>query len=175
MDVSAVGLQSAPENLARGSVLRDTYKITDVLSRTALGVTYLAQDLRTENLCAVTEYYPQGLAARTSSGLAAQPGYEAAYSQQLQGFLAESQSLARFQHPNIAAVTDLFTAGGTAYRVVNYEQGRTLTSWLAGLELSPQSARDRSPVRPAVRCACADARARRDPRRYRAGSHPYPL
>ena len=64
MDASAVGLQSAPDTLERGSVLRDTYKITDVLSRSALGVTYLAQDLRTENLCAVTEYSPQALAAR---------------------------------------------------------------------------------------------------------------
>ena len=137
MDVSAVGLQSAPETLARGSVLRDTYKITDVLSRTALGVTYLAQDLRTRNLCAVTGNYPQGLAARTSSGLAAQPGYEAAYSQQLPGILGGVTIAGAVSAPQYRRRHGSIHSWRHGLPRSELRTGPDLTSWLAGLEASP--------------------------------------
>ena len=55
----------------------------------------------------------------------------------LQRFLDEAQTLARFRHRNIVGVSEFFRANGTAYMVLDYESGRSLRTWLAGLVSPP--------------------------------------
>src|SRR5690606_30357716 len=53
-------------------------------------------------------------------------------------FLAEAQTLARFNHPNIVRVYRFFQARNTGYIVLHYEEGGSLKSWLKGLGRAPR-------------------------------------
>ena len=46
-------------------------------------------------------------------------------------FLAEAQTLAQFQHPNLVGVVRYFKANGTAYFVMDYVEGEVLASYIA--------------------------------------------
>ena len=46
-------------------------------------------------------------------------------------FLEEARALARFRHPNIVPVLRYFEANGTAYTVMEFEDGRALPSFYA--------------------------------------------
>ena len=45
----------------------------------------------------------------------------------LERFVDEARTLARFQHPNIIRVHHFFEAHGTAYIVMEYAEGETLS------------------------------------------------
>lgn len=140
MDASTANPETAPRSpLPLGTVIDGRYRVTDVIGQSLLCVTYLAQDLSRGELRSVTEFYPAGLARRTDGGdLHPIAGCEQAYAEAMQRFDAEGTALARVSHPNLASIADHFTANGTAYRAMAYEQGRSLASWLGGLD-SPVS------------------------------------
>ena len=83
-------------------------------------------------------FLPKDLALREPGGadVLTRSGHEREYRLGLQRFLDEARTLAKFKHPNIVRVTDHFEANNTAYLVMDYERGRSL------------SQRRRSPHRP---------------------------
>ena len=48
----------------------------------------------------------------------------------LERFITEAQTLARFQHANIVRVYSVFEANGTAYLVMEFEDGESLESMI---------------------------------------------
>src|SRR6185437_149869 len=52
-------------------------------------------------------------------------------------FIEEARILARFDHPNIAKVVQIFEANNTAYMVQEYESGRDLAEWLREINDAP--------------------------------------
>ena len=120
---------------AKGDVLApgtrlDGLEIERVLGAGGFGVTYLARDLGLDAWRAVKEYLPLNWGARRQDGtVGPRTGSDAEdYRWGLERFLDEARMLARFKHPHIVQVHRVFEAGGTAYMVMEYVEGRTLAS-----------------------------------------------
>jgi len=115
----------------------DEYAIQSVLGQGGFGITYLARDARLGAMVAVKEYFPQAYAQRDQT-LTIRPnthGGETAdvenYKWGLQEFLKEARALAQFKHANIVRVLRFLEANGTAYMVMEYEEGESLSEHLA--------------------------------------------
>ncbi len=121
-------------HLPPGTVLQDKYLLGRVLGQGGFGITYLAWDMTLDLKLAIKEYFPLGIASRSSG----QPSMEMPtgelkehYSFGLERYLKEAKTLARFsEHPNIVTVRDFFEANNTAYIVMNYIDGRTMEEYL---------------------------------------------
>ena len=122
-------MSATDDVLAPGTRL-DGLEIERVLGAGGFGVTYLARDLGLDAWRAVKEYLPQSWGARRRDGtVGPRTGSDAEdYRWGLERFLDEARMLARFKHPHIVQVHRVFEAGGTAYMVMEYVEGRTLAS-----------------------------------------------
>lgn len=112
--------------------LLEEYEIEAVLGHGGFGVTYLARDLNLGTPLAIKEYLPSDLALR-EDGTTVHPKSEAdreEYRWGLERFLGEAQTLTRFEHPNIVSVLRFFEANGTAYLVMAYQKGDSLSDIL---------------------------------------------
>ena len=113
----------------------DEYVIQSVLGQGGFGITYLARDRRLGALVAIKEYFPQAYAARDRTNTihpnAGSVGDVENYRWGLQEFLKEARALAQFKHANIVRVLRFLEANGTAYMVMEYEEGESLSSHLA--------------------------------------------
>lgn len=111
----------------------DCFEIRTVLGTGGFGITYGAYDNRLERRVAIKEYFPSGLAFRSPDGttlqLASQSDGEA-YEYGLKRFLEEGRVLAKFREPSIVRVTQFLEANGTAYLVMDYEEGEPLSTHL---------------------------------------------
>jgi hypothetical protein len=111
----------------------DCFEIRTVLGTGGFGITYGAYDNRLERRVAIKEYFPSGLAYRDNNGttlhLSAQSDGEA-YEYGLKRFLEEGRVLAKFREPSIVRVTQFLEANGTAYLVMDYEDGEALSTHL---------------------------------------------
>jgi serine/threonine protein kinase len=111
----------------------DCFEIRTVLGTGGFGITYGAYDSRLERRVAIKEYFPSGLAFRSPDGttlqLASQTDGEA-YEYGLKRFLEEGRVLAKFREPSIVRVTQFLEANGTAYLVMDYEEGEPLSTHL---------------------------------------------
>lgn len=119
-----------------GSSLAE-YTLESVLGHGGFGITYLASDNALGSLVAIKEYLPQEIATRdkNSSTVIPQASRDAIkqYHWGLKSFVKEARALARFKHANIVRVLRFLEANGTAYMVMEYEEGRTLAQHLKNL------------------------------------------
>lgn len=118
--------------LPRGFWLNE-YQIESVLGKPGgFGITYLAKDTHLEQLVAVKEYLPSDFAIREgrSTVYVKSSSYEENFKWGLDNFINEARALARFNHINIVRVLRFFEANGTAYMVMEYHKGRSLTDYL---------------------------------------------
>jgi serine/threonine protein kinase len=110
------------------------YRIERVLGHGGFGITYVATDTTLRKTVAIKEYLPAQLAVR-SEGATVMPRTRRLaddYRWGLERFLDEARTLARFRHRNIVPVLRFFESNGTAYIVMEYEDGRSLAELLAG-------------------------------------------
>jgi len=107
------------------------YEVQRVLGRGGFAITYLAIDPHLQQQVAIKEYLPLGLALRADGGVHAKTGSEQTFAWGRERFLAEARTLARFKHPNIVRVVSFFEASNTAYLVMDFEEGQSLTGFLA--------------------------------------------
>lgn len=121
------------DGLKPGSTLAE-YTIESVLGHGGFGITYLARDTVLGAHVAIKEYLPQEIAARDPRTGAVIPELSRdairEYRWGLKNFLKEARALARFKHPNIVRVLRFLEANGTAYNVMEYEEGHTLAHQL---------------------------------------------
>ena len=110
----------------------DEYLIGRLLGHGGFGLTYLAQDTNLNALVAIKEFLPQEFALRNSnSEVVAKSEFDAeSYRWGLDRFKEEARALARFKHPNIVRVSRLIESNGTAYMVMDFEPGMTLSQYL---------------------------------------------
>lgn len=118
--------------LPPGYVLAD-YTIEKVLGHGGFGITYLARDKALGALVAVKEYLPHDIAVRQGeTAVLPNPSRDAVrdYHWGLKNFVKEARALAHFKHPNIVRVLRYLEANGTAYVVMEYEEGQSLADYL---------------------------------------------
>lgn len=109
----------------------EEYVIERVLGQGGFGITYQAVDTRLDARVAIKEYFPQSIAGRTRQ-FTIMPRSEGQQDYQwgLNAFLEEARALAKFKHDNIVRVLRFVEANGTAYMVMEYEEGEPLSAYL---------------------------------------------
>ena len=122
---------ASPGALPSGWPLNE-YRIESLLGGGGFGLTYLAHDTLLDCKVAIKEFLPTDIALRGEGQRVvprAGPAVEM-FEQGLRRFLDESRALATFRHPHIVRVSRFFEANGSAYMVMDYEQGRPLNQWV---------------------------------------------
>ena len=115
----------------------DQYIIHSILGAGGFGITYLAEHRALGKMFAIKEYFPRDFGYREGTTVRAATDGQGTYSWGLDRFLQEARALARFRHPAIVDVTNVFEANGTAYMVLAYEQASDLRVWLTSLGRMP--------------------------------------
>ncbi|MBT7445958.1 MAG: SUMF1/EgtB/PvdO family nonheme iron enzyme [Methylococcales bacterium] len=118
--------------LKTGYTLVQQYEIITVLGQGGFGITYLARDLRLDQKVAIKEYLPESLASRDRD-FSVRPKtkeHVSDFKAFKERFLDEARTLARFKHPNMVRIQNYFEAVGTAYFVMEYEEGEPLDAKL---------------------------------------------
>lgn len=132
---AALNAASGPVPIALPAGYRlHEYRIDSVLGQGGFGITYLATDVNLHASVAIKEYLPAQFAqrARDSTVRPRRIDNVRTLLDGLDQFLVEARTLATFRHPNIVRVARFFEANRTAYMVLDYERGKSLTDWWQG-------------------------------------------
>jgi hypothetical protein len=133
-----VSRQPLPRNTILGSGL-DQYRIDSVLGPGGFGITYLAESLRIHREVAIKEYFPAEFAYRDGATTvqALRSGGRDLFADGLRYFIEEARVLGRFRHEHIVRVIGLIEQFGTAYMVLEFEEGVNFKRWLQQLGRAP--------------------------------------
>lgn len=120
------------QTLSTGSLLQhETYRIEQVLGQGGFGITYLATDLNLQRKVAIKEFFPKDFCDRdeTTSHVTLGTKNTAEFVSRLKSkFLKEARNIAKFDHPNIISIYAAFEQNNTAYYVMEYIEGESLSS-----------------------------------------------
>lgn len=111
----------------------DGYRIERVLGAGGFGITYLAVEVKTERRVAIKEYFPLGVAHRNTAQSTVHPnGADDAeeFAWGLSRFLEEAKLLLTINHPGVVRTLRYTEANGTAYIVMDYVDGVSLSALL---------------------------------------------
>jgi serine/threonine protein kinase len=117
--------------LPLGTRLGD-YRLDAIIGHGGFGITYRAFDTQLAKFVAIKEYFPVEFAMRRSDGEVAPRGtrFTDDFVWGRERFLDEARALARFRHAHIVPVLRYFEANGTAYTVMEFEDGRSVAQLL---------------------------------------------
>ena len=117
--------------LPQGTHIQD-FEFHRVLGQGGFGITYLGWNIALDIPVAIKEYFPSDLATREYDLSVVPQSSQAAsdFEWGLDRFIDEARILARFHHPNIVRVHHFFEAHSTAYIVMEYAEGETLSAFL---------------------------------------------
>lgn len=102
-----------------GTILRQRYRLTNIVGQGGMGSVYRAEDLRLPGrICAIKGLPPDPLATKQIR--------EQAHAQ----FLKEASILAQLDHPNLPKVSDFFSQDGNDYLVMDFVPGKDLQELL---------------------------------------------
>ena len=106
------------------------YRIEQPLGQGGFGITYQGIDTRLNRPVAVKEFFPEGCWREGATVVSAGRWNSDTYSNAKQKFLLEGQTLGQFNHPGIVQVFYYFEENNTAYMVMEYLKGKTLSELL---------------------------------------------
>ncbi len=117
--------------LPLGTRLGD-YRLDAIIGHGGFGITYRAFDSQLAKVVAIKEYLPIEFAVRTADGKVVPRGarYADDFAWGRERFLDEARALARFRHPHIVPVLRFLAANGTAYTVMEFEDGQSVAQLL---------------------------------------------
>lgn len=108
----------------------DTYRIERMLGQGGFGITYLATDLNLDRLVAIKEFFPKDYCDREATTSHVTIGTQSAgeFVNKLKAkFLKEARNIAKFDHPGIIKIHAAFEENSTAYYVMDYIEGESLS------------------------------------------------
>ncbi len=150
------------------------YQIESILGAGGFGITYRAMHEALENEVAIKEYFPAEWAYRDHQGISVRPntqgqipakqGEPPCYEWGLQRFLDEAKILVQINHPGVVRVRDYFTANGSAYIVMEFEEGESLSGMLqrGGILPEPELRRLLDDIMPALEAVHGQGYLHRD-------------
>ena len=132
--VCGSSLVAPAHNLAQGTRLKGgQYTLGKVLGQGGFGITYLGADTRRQQPVAIKEFFPEGAVRRASRVVPPTSLAGNGFLETMKRFEDEARLLARFNHPGIVKVFDVFEENGTAYLVMEFLRGQTLGKRLEGV------------------------------------------
>ena len=126
---------SAPHQLPAGTILAGRYLLGKVLGEGGFGITYLAFDLKEGRKVGIKEHFPRDKVRRMDMGATVLDTHGGAdpdaFRKGKEKFIEEARTLAAVSHiPQIIRVLNCFETNNTAYIVMEYVEGITLTQWV---------------------------------------------
>src|SRR6185295_8243876 len=121
--------------LPAGTVLRE-WRLEEVLGVGGFGIVYKARGIYFDELVAIKEYFPSSISDRDSEDTVVpiDSDAEEVHALGLKKFVEEAKLLWNLstptRHPNIVSVRSLFEIHGTAYMVMDFEDGVSLSRML---------------------------------------------
>ena len=113
----------------------DKYRIISTLGIGGFGITYLAEQVMAERKVCIKEFFPKEYYNRDDNSRSISLGSKGsaqimdAYKAK---FLKEAKTIAKFDHPNIIHIHDVFEENNTAYYVMEYIEGKSLSAVVRG-------------------------------------------
>jgi len=121
--------------LPSGTVLRE-WRLEEVLGVGGFGIVYKARGIYFDELVAIKEYFPSSISERQEDDtiVPVDSDAEEVHALGLKKFVEEAKLLWNLstptRHPNIVSVRSLFEIHGTAYMVMDFEDGVSLSKLL---------------------------------------------
>ena len=116
-----------------GTILHGTYKIESYLASGGFGNTYLAKNIEFDETYAIKEFFVKGVCQRDGNSTTISVSNAEntnSFEQQREKFKKEARRLRSLSNPHIVKVYDLFEENGTAYYVMDYVDGESLSARL---------------------------------------------
>jgi Protein kinase domain len=137
--LALTGSAVARQPLPKDTELRGRYRVETVLGAGGFGITYVGLDLHLNRAIAIKEYFPAEHAQREGhySIRSLDSGNRQFFALGRTWFLREARTLAKYHHPNIVGVMDHFEENNTAYMILRFEEGHSLSRWLRSLGRAP--------------------------------------
>ena len=121
-----------PTELAPSTLLQGKFKITKTLGQGGFGITYKAENISLGNTVCIKELFIGGNSTRGAHNTVQSQGFkEVSFDYFKKRFMDEARGLAKFNHPGIVRVTDVFEENETAYFVMEFVHGQTLKEMVA--------------------------------------------
>ena len=129
--------------LQPGTLLQgDRYRIIDILGQGGFGITYLAEQVMAERKVCIKEFFPKEYYNRNedsrSISLGSQGSAEIMDLYKAK-FIKEAKTIAKLDHPNIIHIFDVFAENNTAYYVMEYIDGESLSALVKSRGVLPES------------------------------------
>ena len=121
--------------LSTGSILQGgRYRILSLLGQGGFGITYLAEHTLLGRKVAIKEFFMKDVCNREDNSRVSVPslGSRELVENFRNKFLKEARLIATFDNPHIISVYDVFEENGTAYYVMEYLEGESLSALVAG-------------------------------------------
>lgn len=127
--------RSAAHHLKPGTRLSNRYIVGNVIGEGGFGITYIGYDTMLDIRIAIKEYYPNGRANRnhemTNEITVTSEQNQEFFRNGKEKFLMEARSVAKFnQQKGVVDVRDYFEENATAYIIMEYLDGQTLSEYV---------------------------------------------
>lgn len=116
-----------------GTILHGTFRIVRYLASGGFGNTYVARNIELGKDYAIKEFFIKGVCQRDGDSTTISVSNSentCIFEQQREKFKKEARRLCNLNNPHIVKVYDLFEENGTAYYVMDYVDGETLSARL---------------------------------------------
>lgn len=130
--------QLSPNTLLQGG----KYRILKVLGQGGFGITYLAEQELLERKVCIKEFFYKDYCERDETTSHVSLGTQATHElveRFLNKFMKEARTISRLDHPNIIKIYDIFKENGTAYYVMDYIEGESLSQIVKHRGMLPEA------------------------------------
>lgn len=122
----------ATRRVLPSGIALENYLVQGVIASGGFSIVYKALDLTSKRTVVVKEYMPKRWCQREADQRIVAPGEknQIRFNRGRKLFAQEARVLATLKHPNIVDVINFFQANGSAYMVMNFEQGKSLGKYI---------------------------------------------